>query len=292
MPLAYLALAIGMIHIQFHLFGNAAEVENFGSSVFSWTATLWQSARLFGGSVYYLGWIMPLVTLGLIYRDRQNLGSERKAVWWPGLAVVSLALALHWAGVRAQQTRLSLVALILLLWSIPLFLFGWRCALRLAFPMSLLIFCVPLNFLDALTFPMRILSARMASWWLAGLGMESTAGGSVLVLDTPVRYVLDGADPASGLGTLLSLGAIALVAGHIWRDPWPFRLALAGAVLPVVVVMGSFRLALLVVVGRLFSPDTALWVHENGGMVIMLGGSLLMLWLLRCGVQALLGDRT
>jgi exosortase len=277
---AFASLLVGMLFVQFHLFGNTTETNIFGHSAFNWMLTLWKSGRIFGGNIYFLGWIMPLVTLLLIYRRRGDMARVARAVCWPGLLIVMLAIFLHWAGARAQQTRLSLMALILLLWAIPFFLYGWPLARQLIFPLGLLIFCVPLNFLDAFTFPMRVLSAAGAELLSAGLGLVVERAGSVIRLVDPA-ITLNGADPASGLGTLLTLVAAALVIGA-WRpDGWLLRILLPAVVVPFMMIAGSLRLLLGILLAKWISVPAASTFHDLGGLPFMLGLPLLALLLLR-----------
>jgi exosortase len=275
-----LSLCLGLIFAQFHLFGNTTERYLFGGSAFNWMLMLWKSGRVFGGNIYYLGWIMPMVTLAMMYRRRRDMARVVQAIYWPGLIIVILAIFLHWAGARAQQTRLSLMALILLLWAIPFFLYGWPLARQLIFPLGLLIFCVPLNFLDAFTFPMRVLSAAGAELLSEGLGLAVERAGSVIRLAEPA-VTLNGADPASGLGTLLTLVAATLIIGA-WRpDHMALRIMLPALVVPFMMIAGSFRLLLGIVVAKWISAPAALAFHDLGGLPFMLGLPLVTLILLR-----------
>ena len=279
-PIGLISICAGLIYAQFHLFGNTTERYLFGGSAFNWMLMLWKSGRIFGGNIYYLGWIMPVVTLILLYRRRRQLAFASRVVYWPGLMVVIAAIFLHWAGARAQQTRLSLIAFILLLWAIPLFLYGRSFAKQIAFPVTLLFFCVPLNFLDTITFPMRVLSATVAQILAAGLGFVVERAGSVIRLVEPV-IALNGADPASGLGTLLSLAAASLVIGA-WRpDGWPIRCMLPLLVIPLMLITGSLRLLLGIVLANFISPEIASSFHDRAGLPLMLGLPSLALFFVR-----------
>lgn len=274
------SIIAGLLYAQFHLFGNTTEVESFGRSAFAWMFTLWKSARIFGGSPYYLGWLMPVVALALIYRMRGELAHTTRYTFWPGLLAVAFALFLHWAGARAQQTRLSLLALILLLWSIPLFLAGPRVAKKLVFPAVLLVFCVPLNFLDAVIFPMRVLSAAGAELLANGLGFAVEQAGAAIRLSHPA-LTIDGSDPASGLGTLLSLVAAVLAGGAWLKDPWWCRLTLPVLAVPCLIFCASLRLLIAAAIARWVSISPALFFHERMGFIFVLGMSLVALILIR-----------
>lgn len=283
--LIMLSACLGLIFAQYHLFGNTTEPYLFGTSAFNWMLMLWKSSGIFGGSVYYLGWIMPCMTVWLIYLRRSEIARLERSVFWPGLGLVILALFLHWAGARAQQTRLSLIALILQLWSIPLFLYGWPLARRLMFPMGLLMFCVPLNFLDVISFPMRVLSAALAELLCSGIGIMTERAGSVLRLSGS-GVALNGSDPASGLATLLSMIAAALVFGAWRKDPWWMRMLLPLAVFPVMIMTGALRLMTGIMLAKWASGDVALWVHDKGGLAFMLAVTASVLLLIRARVMS------
>lgn len=286
--LLFWSLMCGLIFAQFHLFGNTTETNIYGRSAFNWMLTLWKSGRIFGGNIYFLGWIIPVATLALIYLRRREIARASRSVCWPALLVVILALFLHWAGARAQQTRLSLLALILLFWAIPFFLHGWPLARQLIFPIGLLVFCVPLNFLDAFTFPMRVFSAAGAHLLAQGLGFSVERAGSVIRIVEP-SATLDGSDPASGLGTLLSLVAMTLIAGAWLRDPWWIRVLIPVVTPACMIAAGALRLLLGIVIVKWGSPHAALLFHEQAGLIFMLGTTLACLAFIRIRLLRLTG---
>jgi exosortase len=181
----------------------------------------------------------------ILWTHRHELRAAPKATFWPGLGLLILGVTLHWMGARAQQTRLSLLALILILWSIPLFLGGRRIGRLTLFPAALLVYCVPLNFLDVATFPMRIVSAAVAFVLLNGMGVAVTLAGSALVSDPPGAFVINGADSASGLGLLLIVSAFAAILAH-YHQTRPLRqLVVFASCVPAVVIANILRLAVV-----------------------------------------------
>ncbi|MGA1531359.1 MAG: exosortase/archaeosortase family protein [Kiritimatiellia bacterium] len=282
-----LSACAGLIFAQFHLFGNTTETYLFGTSAFNWMFMLWKSSGIFGGSIYYLGWIIPFASLWLIHLRRGDLARSNRKVFWPGLLLVILAIFLHWAGARAQQTRLSLLAFILLLWAIPLFLYGWSLARQLIFPIGLLVFCVPLNFLDVLTFPMRVLAAGAAELLASGLGVVVERAGSVIRLTDPA-VSLNGADPASGLATLLTMIAVTMIAGARLRDPWWLRILLPVLVFPLMLFTGALRLLTGILLAKWTTPGIALSFHQQGGLLFMLLSTCALLVVIRLRMSRLL----
>jgi len=119
----------------------------------------WQDSGIAFGSAadYSHGWLIPIASLMVVWMKRNEIADEPKSSSRIGLGIVILALMIHYVGAKAQQTRISLFALALLLWAIPFYLYGWKTARHLIFPCGFLIFCIPLNFLDDLSFKLRIL---------------------------------------------------------------------------------------------------------------------------------------
>lgn len=271
-PLLVAASAF-IIYLMYDRWGNTTEMATYGSSALDWMTSLWKSARIYGGATLSFGWLVPILTLILIWRDRAALRAQpTRASGW-GLALVILALSLHWMGLRAQQTRLSLLALVLLIGAIPFYLYGWSIARRLIYPIGLLIFCVPLNFLDVLTFPMMRLAATLAGGLLAGLGLPVARQGSmILPLSEPGAQSellpFDAADAAGGIGMLLLL-LLGTAFWLGWRQrSWKARLLLLATVPAFHVAANTLRLIIMFVlqaavgpdVARTFNLGAALWV--------------------------------
>lgn len=266
-----LLVSAGLIYVLFHKVGNTTEVGNYGRSAFVWMVDLWQASRIFGGSSNVVGWLIPFVTLGLILARSRELARVPKAVWWPGLGLVMFALFTHWAGARAQQTRLSLLALILLLWSIPLFLYGWQVAKRTAFPTFLLIFCVPLNFLDAFTFPMRIMATQIALLLVNGLGLAAVRAGSLILYPGDPASSFDGSDPASGLGILLLLTALGLITVSFLRMELWKKGVLIVLIPAAMILANATRLVILVILAAAAGHPAAMWTYSHVSSLLVLG---------------------
>ena len=289
---ALLVAACGaVIFLMYHRWGNTTEVATFGHSAFHWMTSLWRSARIYGGTSLSFGWFVPLLVLLLIWRDRAALRALVPRVSWLGLGVVLLALFLHWMGLRAQQTRLSLLALALLIWAIPYYLYGWPIARRLLYPCALLVFCVPLNFLDVFTFPLMRGAAALAGGLLSGLGLAVTRQGSLLQPQpmTPEEapsLPFDGSDAAGGLGILLLL----LLGTAIWcgwhRRSVLHRIALLAAVPVVHLVANALRLTTAGLLQAAAGDSVAQAFMQQGSRVTVFVIGALLVLLLDLGLRS------
>lgn len=206
MTIGFVSVLMGMLFLMFHLLGNTVE-EVASRSAFTWMIARWGDKVSFGAD-YSHGYLIPFVSLGIVWYKRADFFAAKKNVCIVGLYVIIAALAMHWVGAKMQQTRISLMSLILLIWGIPFYFFGWQIAKLAIFPCAYLIFCVPLNFLDALSFPLQQAATGISHSMLNGLGIECERVGTQLI--SPY-FQLNVEAPCSGLRSLLAMTALTAV---------------------------------------------------------------------------------
>jgi exosortase len=204
--IGFVSIIIGMLFLMFHLLGNTVADVN-SRSAFTWMIARWGDKVSFGAD-YSHGYLIPFVSLGIIWYKRAEFFEAKKSICMAGLYVIIAALFMHWVGAKMQQTRISLISLILLIWGIPFYFFGWQIAKLLIFPCAYLIFCVPLNFLDALSFPLQQAATTIAYNILNGIGIECQRVGTQLI--SPY-FQLNVEAPCSGLRSLLAMTALTAV---------------------------------------------------------------------------------
>lgn len=262
--IGYTSVIIGFLYILFQLLGN--HVQDVGSaSAFKWMIARWGDKISFGAD-YSHGYLIPFVALGVIWYKRDEFFAAPKQVCKIGLLVIVAALMIHWVGAKMQQTRLSLISLIMLLWGIPFYFFGWKIAKLLIFPCAYLIFCVPLNFLDALAGPLQILASTVGEHAVAGMGIECQRVGTQLL--SPY-FQLNVEAPCSGLRSLLAMTALTAVYAYFTQDSFIKKWALFVLSIPIAVIGNVGRIIFIaltsVSVGERFGTSLA---HDWGGYIL------------------------
>ena len=126
-----------LVFLLFHLWGNRSSVAMESHSLVLWIGSQWLNSD----GNYDHGWIMPLVSLWFVWSSRDALSKARSKSSLLGLGVVIAGLLLHWAALRGQQPRVSLVALVGVLWGIPYYLYGRGVSRLLLFPCGYLLLC-------------------------------------------------------------------------------------------------------------------------------------------------------
>lgn len=258
MNIGFISILIGFLFVLFHLLGNT--VENVEShSAFTWMIARWGDKQSFGAD-YSHGYLIPFVSLFIVWYRREEFFAIPKKICTWGLAVIVMALALHWLGAKMQQTRISLISLILLMWGIPLYFFGWQVAKLLIFPCSYLIFCVPLNFLDALSGPLQRIATTAGHAAIENMGIECTRVGTMLRSD---YFVLNVEAACSGLRSLLAMTALTAVYAYFKQDGFVKKWLLFLASIPIAVAGNIGRIISIALVSVTTGQKFGAGLHHD-----------------------------
>lgn len=262
------AVIVALIYAIFHYQGNTTEVAMFGRSALGWMIRRWDDAVSYGGD-YSHGWLIPLVSIAILWMRRNELRLAPKEVSRVGLALVVLGLLCHWLGAKGQQTRLSLFGLVLLTWAIPFYFYGWRVAKILIFPCAYLVFCIPLNFLDSVTFPLRIFATIVSTSLLNGLGIAAERSGSAIYSMAAGGFSFDVADPCSGIRSLLAMTALTAVYAYFTQKTLMKKWLLFLSSIPLAIVGNVARITTVAVVAEAFGEKLALGLyHDYSGYIV------------------------
>jgi exosortase len=235
-------------------------------SLFAWLWVYWGR-----GSDYAHGYVVPVIAAGLfVWKWRKGLHRLPLSAANSGLAVIVLAVALYWAGVKAANARLVAGSLVVLIFGLVLYLAGWEWAKELWFPCAFLLFMIPLNFLDAyVSFPLRLFVARVSTSLLNVLGMEVYREGTGIYSRLNRFLPLEVADPCSGIRSLVALIALTSLYGYItMRETWK-KWVLFVSSMPLAVVGNLARITTVALVAQGFGQDWAMKIyHDYSGYIV------------------------
>jgi len=243
------------------------------TSLFRWIANRWYVDWL--TTHYAMNFLAPPTALWLLWRRRDALCGGPHSVAWMGLALVVLALALHVLGAKTQQTRISLFALILLVWAVPWFAWGPRVARGMAYPMLALAMAMPLNFFDQFLNPLRVTAAAVSAALASGLGLSVQAMGSLLVEAETRAWALDLADPTSSVFALHALTMWTLILADLVFRRTAQRLALVALTPLLFLAATTMRGLTLCFAAEGWSPDLALSLDDRWPALVLLPWFLL-----------------
>ncbi|MDP6524596.1 MAG: exosortase/archaeosortase family protein [Kiritimatiellia bacterium] len=245
--------------------GNAQDVKFLGTSAILWMVDRWSGS---GGDLSH-GWIIPIVSGFVIWKKRKDFLDSKTGVCYPALVFVAICLVMHWFGVRAQLTRISLLSLIGLLWSVPFTLYGPRIAQLLFFPCTYLVFCIPLSFLNNITVPLRIMASTLSCHIMNGLGIPAIRVGTAIRSTAAGGFNFDVADPCSGLRSLIAMTALMAIYAYLTQKSLLKKWILFLCAIPVAIAGNVFRILSIAVVAEGFGAEKAMVLyHDFSGFLV------------------------
>lgn len=200
--------------------------------------------------IYSLCPFVPLISLGLIYLNRNHLRALPVKPSAVGLVGVALGVAVTvWFDFRLVGLHLFTPALMaLIVTGVILALRGWETLHQMAFPIAFLLFLLPVppNLLVVIDYPLQALCARATAGVGNMVGLNLQSAGAQLLFPNPDLAVLV-APACNGLRSSVALLAIAAVYAYILKGKWYRRSALVVAAIPLA-YLGNF-VRLLGIVG-------------------------------------------
>jgi exosortase len=163
------------------------------------------------------------------------------------------------------------VTLIGVVWTVG----GTPVLRKLAFPLLLLFFMVPIPTVvyNSLTFPLQILATRIAAAGLLTIGIPVMREGNILDLPNQQLSVVEA---CSGIRSLLSLTFLSLVYGYFFEKRTWLRVVLFLATIPVALTANAGRVMVTGILSQVRSDLAEGFFHESTGMVIFLAAGVIL----------------
>jgi len=219
--------------------------------------------------------ILPISVL-LIWLRRESLRTSLGVGSTLGLPIVLVSLVTYLVGWRAGVHAVSGLAAIPMIWGMTVFLWGWRTARLLAFPLGFLAFGLGVyrGLLNTVGFAMQDVTAIGAGALGHALGLSVVRDGLVLQTD---HWAFIVAEACSGMSSLVSLLALAALWVYVARASLSRRLALLLSMAPLVLLANTIRVTSVLMVASWFGQDTALGFFHGASSLVLFGLALVSL---------------
>jgi EpsI family protein len=268
----------------FQFFGNATRGYLDTASVFYWWAAQWFDAA----SEMEHGPLVLAVAAWLFWRNLRAApaaAADGRRDAPRALAALLGGLGLHALGYAVQQTRLSILALLIFTGGVLVLAGGRRWGRAAVFPLGFLLLAVPAGFLDALGvgFYLRLAVTDGVYALAHAAGLDVVRNGTQLFAPDG-HYQYDVAAACSGLRSLTALVSLALLLGYLKLSRWWTRALVVAASAPAVVAANLARVSLVVFVGEWRGHAAGERVHAWSGFLvfaIVLGLMLALIGLLK-----------
>jgi exosortase len=215
---------------------------------------------------YSHGFLVPIVSLWIGWGRAGKLGAPGAHA--PGLLIVGLALALYAGGLGLGSATATGLAAVAAATGGVWHFWGVTGVKRLAFPLGLLLFVVPIPpaVLTPIVLQLQFFVSRMAVDFLQLSGFSVLREGNVVELPGGPLFVAEACSGITSIVTLLPLGAV--LAYFTERRP-ARRLGLVLAVVPIAMLGNLIRVIATVLAAHAVGIEraTGSWLHESAGLI-------------------------
>lgn len=226
--------------------------------------------------------LVPFVSLFLLIRTwkKRHTSPLKKSVL--GLFWLAFGAFLGLAAIQTHQPRIALAAFSTMLSGLVWCYWGWRFALRCAFPLYFLLLMAVPPTLEQSTVGLQIISTKLAHWGASLCGVETIVEGTSI---SSVSGKWDSFNIAGGCSGLNSLKTLLLIS-----FPWAYladnlklwkRIVLIVCSVPLAITSNAFRITSIFVLAEYIDPVFAgkTW-HDWSGLALFFPASLLGLFLI------------
>ena len=254
-------------------------------STFSWLESTWTKENN-----YEHGWLVVGLAAWLFWRARPGFLSEKIEPAPLGLTFVVLGVLLFVTGWRLIQPRVNAVSWPFFWYGAVVFLYGWRRARHLIFPLSMMAFVITVPGFQQMTTGLQIIATKMAYYATNFLGMKTALAGNRVYDPTGNWGNWEIDEGCSGIRSVVALTLVTYVYGMIAHRKWSERLVIFAACIPIAILANAVRVTSILIVARIdveFAKKT--WHDYSGFMSFGAALALLMVLstVMRHGVKAL-----
>ena len=227
---------------------------------FTWLINSWLT-----DPYYSHGFLIPIIS-GVIawinIRKRKKESEFEPEPFKHGIFIFAFGLILYTAGYIKLFPFLSAFSLLFTLSGLILYFYGKPLMRSFLFPVSFLIFAIPLPFvfLEKVTFVLQSFSARYSASIIELLGIPVERIGAEIHLQNAAFVI---GLPCSGMNTLISLLAMAAILIYILRCRTSKKTVLFCAAVPIAIGANIFRIVAILLVANAYGAETAMKFFHN-----------------------------
>ena len=242
-------------------------------SVFGWLNSAWN-----GETDYEHGLLFPFVIGGLIiYKWKDLKASVSEGSMW-GLAAIFVGVLFYAAAYRTIQPRIAAGALPFLLWGSAWYLWGWRTARLLIFPLFFFWLAVPLPTFQHATGGLQRLATLLAHHGSSLFGVETYVQGTTVLPLKGDWKPLNIAHGCSGIRSLMALLMISAAWAYVAKISLWKKVILFLAAFPLAILGNALRVISIFVIAEYGNAEWAsgTW-HDWSGLLLFYPFSLMLL---------------
>lgn len=232
---------------------------------------------------YSYGYIVPFLTLFLIWQRRPLIEQAPYEGAWSGVVVLGLSLAMFVLGELSSLYTIQQYAFVLGVGGLLISLMGWSTFRLVAMAVLLLAFMVPMPefILKSASGQLQLISSEIGVAVIRAFGISVSLEGNVIDLGAMKLQVVDA---CSGLRYLFPLMAFGFITAQFYKAEFWKRATIFISTIPITILMNSFRIGLIGVTVEYWGPSMAEgFLHDFEGWAVFMACTFLLfieMWLL------------
>jgi exosortase len=229
---------------------------------------------------YSHGFLIPLLSGYLIWTKRDAFSLSAIDPELKGLPIFMFGLLLLVLGKAGTIDFVMRFSFLMVLVGLSLFLLGTNIIKAALFPLCYLVFMIPLPSVlyNDLTFRLKLLTSILSTRILSLIGIHAFREGNIIHLNQTSLQVIDA---CSGLRSLISLLALAVLFAYLTQKSIWKRLSLILLTIPITIFSNSCRLTVTAILVDHIGPQaTEGFFHILTGIIMFV---IALLLLVSCG---------
>lgn len=227
---------------------------------------------------YSHGFLIPIISGYAIWNNRERIFSAKPAPRvFLGGALMLIAVLMLFVGIAGAELYITRISMILSLAALVVYFRGIEWLRLLAFPIGLSLFAIPVPSIvfNQIAFPMQLIASDYATRAIRLFGVPALREGNVIEL---AQMKLQVVEACSGIRSLMTLAALAVVYAYFTEKRWTRRIALVIAVIPIAIIANAARVAGTGVMAHAWGIQAAEgFLHGFSGWLVFVVAVLLLL---------------
>jgi exosortase len=234
-------------------------------------------------SYYSHGYLIPFVSIYLIYLKRKEISQVDVSSTPAGLCLIVFALAVHVFGVLGNIHFISGFSMVLYIIGCSLYLKGQQITRMILLPLFFLVFMCPIPeaYINIIAIPFKSLATSIALQFLDILNIPYTREGFLIHL--PSSSFLVGT-PCNGMRSLIAFTALGVLMLYLFRTSLWKKVIFLAVIPPLALLLNGIRIFLLLWIANRYGQEAASpesYLHDGSGMLVFIIGFIAMVLLVK-----------
>ncbi len=230
-------------------------------------------------------YLVPLISMYLLWQQRQGLMRAPIRTFWPGVIPVVMGVWCYVYFIVGVPNHFGQgLALVLTVFGLVLLMLGPAAMEHLFWPIAYLGFgiTIPEMVMNIVTYPLQDMAATGGFIVLRVLGVSCEIAGNVIYVDMPngVPHPLNVAEQCSGMRMVIAFLALGVAVALVGTRAWWKRVVLVAMAIPVAVGLNVIRVAVLGLASMRDADLSQGDAHTLIGTVLLIPGFFIYLGVL------------